>query len=57
MEIPAAFAAEQAVLRQNIAMSVIKQAADADKQILKILEQSLTTVQDAGRGTHVNITA
>ena len=46
MQVPAQFAAEQAILRQNVALSVIKQSADQEKQLVKILEQSLTTVQN-----------
>lgn len=58
MDIPAAIAAEQSILRQNVALSVIKQSADAQKQLVAILEKSLTTVQDVNsRGSRINFTA
>lgn len=59
MQVPAQFAAEQAILRQNVALSVIKQSADQQKQLLKILDQSLTTVQNlnTSRGSIINRSA
>jgi hypothetical protein len=56
MEIPADIAAQAAITRQNIALSVIKSAADADKAIANILEQSLT-VGPSARGGNVNLSA
>ncbi len=56
MEIPPDIAAQAALTRQNIALSVIKSAAEADKAIANILEQSLT-VGPAPRGSNVNFSA
>ncbi len=56
MEIPADIALQQAVLQQNIALSVIKGAANADKAIANILEESLT-VTPSGRGGNINFSA
>jgi hypothetical protein len=56
MEIPAQFAAEQAILQQNVALAVLKASADADKAIANILEQSLT-VGPSSRGGNVNFSA
>jgi hypothetical protein len=57
MEIPAQFAAEQAILRQNVALSLIKSAADADKQLVGILEDSARQIAASNRGSNVNIQA
>jgi hypothetical protein len=57
MEIPAQFAAEQAILRQNVALSLIKSAADADKQLVGILEDSARQIAASNRGNNVNIQA
>lgn len=55
VELPAAIAAEQAVVRQNAALSMIKQTADAEKKIGEILQETLTTVQASNeRGSRVN---
>jgi hypothetical protein len=56
MELPPTLAAETAILRQNIALSVIKSAAQADKAVANILEQSLT-VGPAQRGGNINFSA
>ncbi len=56
MDIPPDIAAQAAVLRQNIAISVLKHSADAEKAIANILEQSLT-VTPSGRGGNVNFSA
>lgn len=55
--LPAGIAAEQAILRQNVALSVLKQSADADKKLVEILDKSLTTIQSSGRGSKVDLSA
>lgn len=58
MDIPAGYAAELALNRQNIALSVVKAAADADKAIANILDQAVRSAPVSGaRGTSLNITA
>lgn len=58
MDIPFTIAAEQGLLRQAVALSVIKQAAQADRQIAGILEQAIENVPvSASRGSRVNISA
>lgn len=54
MEIPAQFAAEQAILRQNVALSMIKASSDADKKLIGILEDSARQVAASNRGNNVN---
>ncbi|MBP7721463.1 MAG: hypothetical protein KA155_02900 [Alphaproteobacteria bacterium] len=54
MEIPAQFAAEQAIVRQNAAMSMIKASADADKKLIGILEDSARQIAASNRGNNVN---
>jgi hypothetical protein len=56
MEIPADIAAQAAMTRQNIALSVIKQNAEAEKAIVNILDQSLS-VGPAARGSNVSLSA
>ena len=56
--VPAGIAAEQAINRQNIALSVVRAAADADQQIAQILDQSLRSAPvSESRGTNINIRA
>jgi len=56
--LPPTIAAESAINRQNIALSVVKASADADKAIANILEQSLRSAPVSGtRGTNVSISA
>jgi hypothetical protein len=58
MELPPTFAAEQALNRQSLALSVIKQSADQAKAIAQILEQSISNAPVSGsRGTNVNFSA
>lgn len=57
MQVPATIAAEAALLRQNVALSTIKQAAKADQQIANILQDSLTNVAASSRGKNVNFSA
>ena len=55
MEIPSQIAAQQALLRQNVALSVIKQAADQQKALVSILDESIRTIAASQRGTNLNI--
>ena len=55
--IPPTIAAELALARQNVALSVIKQNAQADQAIASILAESVQTVAAASRGNVVNIRA
>lgn len=56
MDIPAAIAAETALARQNVALSVIRQNAEQAQQVAKILEESITTVTAlSGRGGRLDI--
>ena len=56
--LPAGIAAEAALTRQNIALSVVKAAADADQAIAQILDESLRSAPISGsRGSNLNITA
>jgi hypothetical protein len=57
MDIPPTMAAEMALARQNVAMSVMKQAADMQKQVAAILEQALSAAPPAGRGGSVDVSA
>ena len=57
MQVPASIAAELAVLRQNVALSTIKQTAKADQQIANILQDALTNVAASSRGNNVNLSA
>jgi len=55
VSVPAGIAAESAMLRQNVGLSVLKQSANADKQIANMLES--TILSSPVRGTSVNIKA
>ncbi|MEZ5813172.1 MAG: hypothetical protein R3E13_00355 [Alphaproteobacteria bacterium] len=56
--IPAGIAAEQAILRQNVALSVIKQSAEQAQAIAQIIDESSRSAPLSGsRGAHVNIRA
>ena len=58
MDIPFAIAAERSLLRQNVALSVIKQTAQQSQQLVKILDQSADALETSGsRGTRLNIRA
>lgn len=58
MDVPAALAAEQGLLRQNIALSVIKQSSEQDQAIASILEQAVRSAPvSSSRGTNVNTSA
>ena len=56
MEIPAAIAAETALARQNVALSVIKSNAEQSEQLANIIEQTVQSAPVGGsRGTNLNI--
>lgn len=56
--LPAGIAAEQSILRQNVALSVIKASADADQQIANILADSARSAPISGsRGVNLNTSA
>ena len=58
MDIPAGIAAQSALTRQTIALSVIKAASDADKQLAGILEAAIANVPvSSSRGTSLNLQA
>ncbi len=58
MQIPAQAAVESALLKQAVALSVIKQSAQAEKGLANILEQAAQNVPaSATRGTALNIKA
>ncbi len=58
MNLPPTIAAEAALTKQNVALSVIKQSADQAQAVAKILEQSVRTAPVSGsRGTNTNISA
>lgn len=56
--LPAAIAAQQAQLQQNVALSAIKSAAQADQQIADLLLASVDNVPvSSSRGTSLNTSA
>lgn len=56
--LPPTIAAEAAINKQNIALSVVKAAADADQQIANILDQAVRSAPiSASRGVNLNTTA
>ncbi len=56
MNIPASIAAETALTRQNVTLSVIKNNAEQDRQIANVIEQSIETAPTRStRGTNLNI--
>ncbi len=58
MEISAGIQAQAALTRQTIAMSVLKQAADMEKQLAGILEAAANSVPvSSSRGSSINIQA
>ncbi|MBX2834020.1 MAG: hypothetical protein KTR28_03515 [Micavibrio sp.] len=55
---PAAIAAEQAMIRQNVAFSVVKASAEAEQAIVNILDQAARSAPVSGSlGSNVNISA
>lgn len=58
MDIPAAIAAETALARQNVALSVVKSNAEQSEQLANIIEQTVQSAPVSGsRGANVNIKA
>ena len=58
MEISAGIQAQAAMTRQSIAMSVLKQAADMEKQLAGILEAAIASVPVSSvRGSALNLQA
>lgn len=56
MTLPPVIAAEAALSRQNVALSMIKQSADVQKQVADILSQATEDVPvSSSRGSSVNI--
>lgn len=56
MDIPAAIAAEAALTRQNVALSVIKRNAEQSQQIAEVIEQAVQSAPaSSARGTNLNI--
>jgi len=54
--VPATIAAEQLIAKQAMILSVLKQSAEQDQQIAKILEEASRNVPlSATRGTNVNL--
>lgn len=51
MQISSAIAAQLAITQQNVALSVIKQSAEADQAVAQILEASV----DSQRGQNLDI--
>ncbi len=58
MELPAAVAAETALARQNVALSVVKANAEQSEQLAQIIEETVQSAPVNGsRGTNVNVFA
>lgn len=58
MNLPPTIAAEAALTKQNIALSVIKQSADQAQAVAQILDQSVSSAPVSGsRGSNVNTSA
>jgi hypothetical protein len=56
--LPAGIAAESAILKQNLALSVIKASADQDQAIAEILEESVQSAPvSSTRGVNLNTSA
>ena len=51
--IPSGIAAQQALLRQNVALETIKQGFEQQQQLVQVIEESVNV--NATRGTNVNI--
>ena len=57
MEIPSAIAAQSAISRQNVTLSVIKQNAEQGQQIAQLIDDAVQSAPvKGGRGSNVNIT-
>lgn len=58
MDIPAGIAAQTALTQQAIALSVMKQSADMQMQLVAMLDEALANVPvSATRGTGLNMQA
>lgn len=58
MELPATYAAELALNRQNIALSVIKASADQQQALAQIIDASARSAPvSSSRGTGLNTSA
>lgn len=58
MDISAGIAAQAAMTRQAMAMSMVKQAADMEKQLVAILDAAISSVPvSSSRGSALNIQA
>ncbi len=56
MDISAGIAAQTALTRQAMAISMVKQAADMEKQLVAILDQAIANVPvSSARGAALNI--
>lgn len=56
--VPPTIAAEMALAKQNVALSVIKQSFDQQQALVKILDESLRSAPLSGaRGSNVNFSA
>lgn len=54
--IPAGIAAESALLRQNVTLSVIKQSAEQQQQLVNIIDEASRSAPVSGsRGSNINI--
>jgi len=53
----AGVAVQQAMIRQELAVSMVRQSANADKAIANMLEQAVDSVPASGRGSSVDISA
>lgn len=58
MELPSTYTAELALNRQNVALSVIKSAADQQKALASIIDQAARSAPVShSKGTNVNTSA
>jgi len=58
MDISAGIAAQAAMTRQAMAMSMVKQAADMEKQLVAILDAAISSVPvSSSRGSALNMQA
>ena len=56
--VPPTIAAESALLRQNVALSVIKSSHDQQQALVEILDEAAQSAPISGpRGSNVNISA
>lgn len=55
--IPAGIATESAILRQNVALSTIKQSHDMEQRVVEIIDEAAqNSPLNATRGTNIDIT-